>query len=230
MCRIGLLGVIALLAVQAQGQRTFTFKALSDKYDVQLRPEKLDLGVWRGKTEVTIFRKGSNRPFQTIHLDDTCVSLDESGRPDEAEIRDKRNGKWSTVYLDDLNFDGLEDLAVADGTNGGYRGISYRVYVFGRSAKRFVYSKEFTRLAQGPYFGIPEVNLKTKTLEVFWKSGAGFHEIQRYKIIRNRPVKIYERSEGCKGDGYCYITTRRLVQGKWRTWDKIVKASETNQL
>lgn len=222
-----LVKIILLLVVivpLALGQRTFTFDGVSEKYTARLKVDKFESGIWRGKTTVAIFRKGSARPFQVLYLNNTHVSLDDSGQPEEAEIRDQQNGKWSTVYLDDLNFDGLEDLAVADGTNGGYASVSYRVYLFDRSRKKFIYSKEFTRLSQGPYFGIPLVNARTKTLEVFWKSGAGFHEVQRYKVIKKKPVKVYERSDStASGDGKRYLTIRKLINGRWRTWTKTTK-------
>lgn len=222
--RIIVLSLVIAPAVFAQ--RTFTFTKLSSKFTVQLEVEKLELGAWCGRTSVAVFRKGSSRPFQVIQLNNTHVSLGDSGQPQEAEIRDKQNGKWSTVYLDDLNFDGLEDLAVADGTKGGYGGISYRIYIFNQSSKRFVYSKEFTKLSQGPFIGIPEVNSKTKTLEVFWKSGAGYHEVQQYKVVKNKPKKIYERSESTAiNNGNRYIKTKRLIKGRWRTWTKTLKES-----
>jgi hypothetical protein len=215
-----------ILAPSALAQQTFTFSKISNKYTVQLKAEKLEFGAWCGKTTVSLFRKGSARPFQVVHLKDTHVSVDDSGQPAEAEIRDKQNGKWSTVYLDDLNFDGLEDLAIADGTNGGYTSISYSVYLFDKASKKFVYSREFTKLSQGPFIGIPEVNSKSKTLEVFWKSGAGFHEVQQYKVVKNKPLKIFERSESTMiGNGNRYITTKKLINGRWRTWTKTLKDS-----
>jgi hypothetical protein len=72
--------------------------------------------------------------------------------------------------------------------------------------------------------GIPDIDRKEKTLEVFWKSGVGFRQTERYSARGKNPYKIYEYSESTAiGDGNRYITTKKLVRGKWRVWNKTVK-------
>ena len=217
---------IILLGGNILGQGIYRFDTLSPKFDIQLNAEKFEYGSWNGKTEVSIFYKGFKNPFQVFYLEDTRIFLDREGKPESASIKEKRNGKWSAVYLEDINFDGHADLGVIDGRNGGYSATSYRIYLYDPVKRKFTPSTSFTRLAQGPFFGMPEIDRKRKTLEVFWKSGAGFHEIQRYKVVKNRPVKIYQYSEDSMvNDGNRYITTKKLIKGKWRTWEKTVKDS-----
>lgn len=210
-------------------QQTFDIKNASKFFNVQVKVAKCDDLFCSGNTSFAIFNKRSVKPFQTIHLKETQISLDDNGKPEIAAVKDKKNGKWSSVYFEDFDFDGLEDFAVADGDNGGYRGTSYRIYLFDPSRKRFIFSPSFTRLGQGPYIGIPETNKKNRTLYIFWKSGAGFHQIERYSVSRKRPRKIYEYSEDSMiGNGNRYITTKKLINGRWRIWEKTVKDAEQN--
>lgn len=219
-----LLFLVASLNLTAFGQQHFRFTNISKKYDVDVTTERMEYTAWRGKTKVQLFRKGASRPFQIIHLKDTQILIDDNGKPEIARVKDKENGKWSSVYLEDFDFDGFDDLAVADGDNGGYRGTSYSIYLFDRTSVRFKLSPSFTRLGQGPYIGIPEIDTKKKTLEVFWKSGYGFYQIERYSVSGKKPRKIYEHSESTAiNDGNRYITTKKLINGKWRVWNKAVR-------
>lgn len=214
--------LIFFLSLPTLAQVHYRFTALSKKYDIQLTSERADDTTWRGKTKVALFLKGAVRPFQVIHLHDTQITIDADGKPEIASVADKKNGKWSSVYLEDFDFDGFEDLAVADGDNGGYRGTSYRIYLFDRNRSRFGFSQPFTRLAQGPYIGIPETNKKDRTLYVFWKSSCCMHFEETYLVTGSRPKLVMKRSEydDVHGDGYSDIETRKLIRGKWRTWNK----------
>ncbi len=219
-----ILFLIVFLNLTVLGQQHFRFATISEKFDVDVTAEKTDYTSWRGKTKIALFRKGAIKPFQIIYLKDTQIILNDNNKPEIASVKDKKNGKWSSVYLEDFDVDGLEDLAIADGNNGGYGGTSYCIYLFDRTSKRFKLSPSFTRLGQGPFIGIPEIDTKKKTLEVFWKSGAGFHQIERYSILGKHPRKIYEYSESTAiNDGNRYITTKKLINGKWRMWNKTVK-------
>jgi hypothetical protein len=126
--------------------------------------------------------------------------------------------------LEDFNFDGYEDLALPDGDNGGYHTTSWKVYLYDYRKKQFIYNKNFTKLAQGPFIGIFQIDYKNRIYKVFWKSGAGFHEIQRFKLIKGKPIKIYEYSENSMlGNGKVYITTKKLIKGKWKNWYRTEK-------
>ncbi len=225
--RVKLVTVFSLLTAFLLGHFTAAYSQqrhkvsnLSKKFDLVIDVQTLDEHRVSGK--FSIYRKGAKRPFQIIRHNETDRRLSEDS-PRFVSVSEKQNGKWSSVYFEDFNFDGNEDLAIADGSNGGYRGTSYRIYLFDRSG-RFVFSPSLTRLAQGPYIGIPEPDRKMRTLEVFWKSGAGFYQIERYKFIKNRPRKIYEYSkDSMAGDGNAYITTKKWVNGRWRVWNKTVK-------
>ena len=224
--------ILALfLSLTAFGQQQYRVTTLSKKYDVELRAEKVDGTGWSGKTDILLFRKKAVKPFQIVHLKDTRMSLDESGQPEIATIKDKQNGKWSSVYLEDFDFDGAEDLAVADGANGGYAGTSYRVYLFDRNRERFVFSPSFTRLTQGPYIGIFEIDRTKKTLTVFWKSSCCIHFSETYLFLNGQLKlvgKINDYYDPMSDPSFEVIETEKLINGKWRMWTKRKKIEKGN--
>lgn len=216
--------LVLLFCSTALAAETFYIKNVSKKFDVEIEVAECKNGFCKGKAKFSLFKEHIQKPFQIINLNETSVSLDENGQPEIAKIKDKKRGKWSSVYLEDFNFDGLEDLAISDGRNGGYAGTSYRVYLYSNRKKQFVFNSNFTRLVQGPYMGIFVIDYKEKTLETMWKSGAGFHEVQRYTVVKGRPKKVYELTEDAMlGNGKKYITTKKLINGKWRTRVKQIK-------
>ena len=121
------------------------------------------------------------------------------------------------VYLEDYNFDGFADLALRDGSNGGYGGPSYQIYLFSPKLKKFVNDPALTALNQEVYMGVMKVDRRRKVLRVNWKSGCCYHQEEEYKVVGNSPKKVFERAE--EGDpisGKLKITVSRLVRGKWR--------------
>lgn len=60
------------------------------------------------------------------------------------------------------------------------------------------------------------------TIKTFNKSGCCWHQTTRYKIVNNRPRKVYVFTEDAAGaDGEkVVLTTERLVGGRWRTKTK----------
>jgi hypothetical protein len=130
--------------------------------------------------------------------------------------------QWD-VFLDDFNFDGMTDLALRDGNNGGYGFPSYQVYLFSKGINKFVLSPSFTKLGQ--YQGMFEVNKDKKMIYNHTKSGCCSHTTEGYKIVNNKPFKVYDHTvegsvEVANGVTTPEVITKKLVNGKWRTWDK----------
>ncbi len=133
-----------------------------------------------------------------------------------------------SIFLEDYNFDGAEDLAIRDGNNGGYGGPSYQVYLFSKTAGKFVLSPSLTNLAQGTYLGMLEVDKKKKVLRNFSKDGCCWHQTEEFSVVGNRPKKVFEETEDARAEvgKRVRITTRKLVRGRWRTSVKYVKREE----
>jgi hypothetical protein len=219
-----LLIVILLLAGSAFAQESkFEIKNASKTYNVKLMVEKCDdERLCEGRALFTLHKKGLAVPFQVIRLPYTSFYLEDDGSPlvNETLLYDKQ----SVLSFGDYNFDGVDDISLRDGNNSGYGGPSYQIYLFSRAAKKFVRNAGLTTLGQ-ENLGMFEVDKKKKILTTFSKSGCCWHKMERYKVVSNRPVKVFEEVEdatSAEGDRV-KITTKRRVNGQWKTTVKYEK-------
>jgi hypothetical protein len=200
----------------ACAQVKFEVKNASKTYDVLIEVEKCEDKICEGKVAYTLFKKGRTVPFQVFKLDDTSFMLGENNRPSVNVT--KLYDEQSAVSMSDYNFDGIEDLALCDGRNGGYGAPSYQIYLFSPRTKKFVQSRSFTDLAQGEGLGMFEVDVKRKMLSTFSKSGCCWHVTREFSVVNNRPRKVLEIVEDATiaDEKKVKITTKRLVNGRWR--------------
>lgn len=213
---------ILLLSLNAFAQHEFEIKNASDIFDVKINIAKCDESFCEGKTTYTLFQKGKKTVFQKFDFENAVIQLGEDQKPlaNITLLYDEQ----SALTFDDFNFDGVKDLALNDGNNGGYGSPSYQVYLFSKAKNKFVHDASFSELAQE--LGMFDVDKKTKMLYVFSKSGCCWHQTAGYKVVRNRPVKTYELTEDAAGGEFVKITTKKLIKGKWRTWVKRKKIED----
>jgi hypothetical protein len=205
--------LLLFLSIPVAAQTRFDIKKASKTYDVRLEVEKCDDSFCGGKATFTLFKKRQAKPFQTIRLEDTEFMLEEATLANAKQMYDAQ----STVFFEDYNFDGIDDLAVRDGNNGGYNGPSYQIYLFSSTRKKFVRNISLTDLNQGGYLGMMEVDKKKHVLRTYSKSGCCWHQMQEFKVVNNRPYKVYEYTEDAMAaDGKVHIETRKRIGGKWR--------------
>ena len=194
--------VLIIFPASVLAQESKRQTALSAKYDLIVDQSNC-LSDWRGRTcdeTLKFLRKNSRRPFQSISL---------------------RAGDEPPIF-GDFNFDGNEDVAICDGMNGGYVTRSYRVYLFSATKGRFLFDPAFTSLSQGPSMGFFEIDRKKKTLTTATKMGFGHFTQPKYDVYHGKPRLIYKRihDESSAEQIWALITTKRLINGKWRTWSK----------
>ena len=111
----------------------------------------------------------------------------------------------------------MEDVAICNGPNGSYGGPAYSVYLSSRAAGKFVYSKTFSHL--GEHLGMFEVDKQRKRLSTLDKSGCCYHIAEEFIVVGNKPVKVrsVEEDATIADDRKVKITTKTLVNGKWKT-------------
>lgn len=219
--------ILFVLSIVSSGfaQKTFLLKEASKNFDVKIAVAKCEDDVCEGKGTIYLMKKNGKTAFQTIRMPNIYLELGENQKP-TANLVELYGMNNSGVIFEDFNFDGAEDLALRNGSEGGYGGPSYDVLLFTKGTGKFVKNAALTRLAS-ENLGMFEVNKKTKTLETFTKSGCCWHETTRYKVINNRPVKIYIFTEDAMGgDGKVRLTTQKLVNGKWRKTTKTALIDE----
>lgn len=150
---------------------------------------------------------------QTFTSDDLIFYTDKNKKPSQTmALYDEE----SPLILGDFNFDGSLDIAIRNGSWSGYSGPSYDVYVFAKNSQKFIKSDELTSLAS-EHLGMFTVNKKHKYLEIMDKSGAGWHQISRYAVIPNKPLKlIYVWTEDYSATGEVEVTTEVLTKTGWK--------------
>lgn len=215
--------LLLIIPTSVFAQHTFDLKDASKYFDIRVTVAECDDSYCRGKAKFEFFKKSGGAPYQVIDHDDTLIQL-EDGKPlaNVSLMYDKQ----SVVNIGDFNFDGMDDVAICDGDNGSYRSPSYRVYLSSRAAKKFVYNAAFTDL--GKHLGMFEVDKTKKRLTIFDKSGCCWHVREEYSVVRNRPVKVFVEEEDATipDETKVKITTKALVNGKWKTSVKYVKRVE----
>jgi len=208
--------IILMSTVSIAAQRTFDLKNASKYFDVKVRVAKCDDDYCSGKATFSFYKKGSSTAYQVINLPDTQIQLESSGKPlvNDTLLYDEQ----SVIDVEDYNFDGMEDVAICTGGNGSYGMPSYNIYLSSRAAGKFVYNAALSKL--GGHLGMFTVDKKNKTLETFDKDGCCWHITERYKVINDWPVKVFEQVEDATNPNSSRgmkVTTKKLVAGKWRT-------------
>ena len=219
---IKVLLTILLFCTCAAAQVRFAVKNASKLYDVEIEVEGCEDKICEGPVTFTLFEKNHLSPFQVFKLPDTSFMLGENDSPSTNITR--LYDEQSAVNFSDYNFDGIEDLSLCDGRNGGYGMPSYQIYLFQPRAGRFILSEEFTELSQEGRLGMFERDARRKRLRSSSKSGCCLHMTEEFVVVNNRPKKVLEIIEDATiaDRQRVKITTKRLIGGRWRTTTKYV--------
>jgi len=212
------------LSVAVSAQQKFEIKNASKNYDVRVEVESCEGETCSGTLKVELFKKSAPKPFQIINLVDTEFAVEEAQLINGKKMYDHQ----SIIFFEDYNFDGAADLSIRDGNNSGYGGPSYRIYLFSPRTAKFVFSQPFTDLGQGEYLGMFQIDRKRKKLRASSKSGCCLHRTDEFIVAGNRPKKIFEELEDATipDEKRVRITTKSLVNGRWRTTVKYVRRVE----
>ena len=217
---------ILLFCTCAAAQVKFEVKNASKLYDVEIEVEGCEDKICEGPVTFTLFKKNHLSPFQVFKLPDTSFMLGENDSPSTNITR--LYDEQSAVNFSDYNFDGIEDLSLCDGRNGGYGMPSYQIYLFQPRAGRFILSEEFTELSQEGRLGMFERDARRKRLRSSSKSGCCLHMTEEFVVVNNRPKKVLEIIEDATiaDKQRVKVTTKRLIGGRWRTTTKYVPRVE----
>lgn len=209
-------------AQTAPGHREFLIQDASKQFDIKIATENCIADKCVGKATYSFYNKGSTTFFQTIAMsadskfpDYACVWLDRAGRPfiNQFGYVDDQAG----VNVGDYNFDGRDDIALCKGS-GQYSMPAYEVYLSSGIPGKFEYSKAFTE-SLGHGLGMFDIDTTHRTLSTIGKSGCCWHITKTYAVSHNAPQKIKEEVwDATIGDrSKTKITTKKLVNGKWKT-------------
>jgi hypothetical protein len=215
---------LSLVAQNAFAQETFEIRNASREYDLKVRLASCgeadaaddSSNTCHGAARISLYRKQAKSPFQVLHLSDVELYRDTIAYNSKLTSKPRQlYGEEYGFVFDDFDFDGHQDLAICNGRNGGYGGPSYNVYLFNPRTEKFASNRKLSELTEGAYLGLFLLQPKRKQLVVFSKSGCCYHETETYRVVKQRPVLIEKEIEDAMGE-QVVITTRRLVNGKWR--------------
>jgi hypothetical protein len=217
--------ILLLLTGQVSlAQETLRIDNASREYDVLIRVQacgaeahEKNPNTCNGPAQVSLYKKGDRLPFQILRLKNIefykdTLAYNPALNKNPRLLYEEEYG----VVFDDFDFDGKQDLAICNGRNGGYAGPSYNIYLFDKSSNRFVENRRLSKLNEGVYLSLFFPDAKKKLLTTFSKSGCCYHETEKYRVVRKKPVLVEKIIEDAmSGDGNVLITTKKLVNGKW---------------
>jgi len=207
-------------------QHDFDLKNTPD-YSISFSVKDCDDTICSGAGIVAIKDARSKALIQTINSDDLSFSKEALAKTSTKDtvLYDEQ----SPIIVGDFNFDGSADLAVRNGSNGGYGGPSYDIYLFDAANKKFTLSESLTKLAT-ENLGMFSVDQNKKLITTHSKDGCCWHETDQYQVVNDQPVITYTLIEDASGatqkEGYMLITEKRLVSGKLVTTTKEVSQKE----
>jgi len=202
-----------LLFATGYAKAQFKFLALnsSNQYKAKIFVANCADGSCGGKATIILYDKATDAELQTFNSTDLDFNLNEK---QNANIGWLDLGKYQTpLVFGDFNFDGLEDVAVRNGSNGAYKEPSYDVYLNSTNNK-FILNNELTKLAS-ENLGMFDVDRKLKQLAIHQKDGCCYDKTINYMFDSKKGLieasSVIEDSS--IGDDVTVIT-QKMVDGK----------------
>ncbi|WP_157986724.1 XAC2610-related protein [Chitinophaga alhagiae] len=197
----------------------------SGRYNARITAVPCEGNECKGEAKVQLLEKERNRAVQTFTTEHMIVRLDSNRQKGEKQAA-PAEGQYPLIF-DDFNFDGEEDVAIRNGNNGSYGGLSYDVYVYNKARKTFTRDKWLTTLAS-ENLGMFETDRRRRQLTVRQKDGCCWHATIVYGMNANQKmVKVEEITEDARDGGdMVTVTTSRLENGKMKKTVKQYKTSE----
>lgn len=204
---------VLLFSTSALAQQTYVITNVPGDFDVKIIAPACNANGDAETSDVMLFRKGQSKAFQKLKTIKGCA--EESGAPETVPYDSEDQ---TSFFVGDYNFDGTTDLAIYGGNEGGYGSPVYKIYLFAKPANKFVYNDSLTKLTYS--LGMFKVDSRNKMLYVYSKDGCCFHQTKGYRVVNNRPSKVYEFTEEESPSGATIVSAKKLIAGKWRTWNR----------
>jgi hypothetical protein len=179
--------------------------------------------------------EGKNKLVQQLFLK-KIITLNKENKAKVNLVEDQEDsnfgrGNNGNFAIGDINFDGFDDLVLADSNEGGYGSSTYSIFLYHPESRKFIKSKEFTEKLGQSNTGLFDIDRKAKTLTTGWKDGCCFYQANTWQVQNNKLVLVQKVTEGdeqylawLKGENPSnynqdiYVTiTRELIHGKWVT-------------
>lgn len=180
-----------------------------------------------GPGMLDIFTKDTGKLVQHLQPQNIFIELDSKGKA-TTNLVEMYGDNNSGLVVDDINFDGFDDIALRTGNEGAYGGPSYEVLLYKPKSNNFVKNDALTQLGS-ENLGLFDIDPQSRTLTTSTKSGCCWHQSRVWEINNDQPVLIEEITEAAgsgNNQNTMMITTRKLVNGQWQTTEKKAETSE----
>jgi hypothetical protein len=219
-----LLAVACLLASACANAEPLTFHLVdpANKYNVEVvfaTPPAQSFEP--APAQITLRDKTSGQVLQRIESPEAFVDLDSQTM---AINQAPAYGDQSLLFFDDFNFDGLQDMAVRNGSEGGYGGPSYDIYLADPASSTLVFNPDYSYLTRDEQLGMFRVDPDAKRLLTMSKRGCCWHQHATWQVENNQPVMVAEKIVAAQMPseknpfmpaGYMDVTERELTAGQW---------------
>ncbi len=202
--------IISLLLASKHlySQTEYSIDDFSDTYFAKVIIDK--------KYKNEIFKKGTiviltkKKKKKLIRVETEEFVIDEDNK--KSSCVSYPYGEQNVLIYQDLNFDGQKDFAIQDGQHSCYHGPSYQIFL--KKGNAFLFSKEFTKLAQD-YCGMFQIDYAKRQLKTTNKSGCCLFTTTTYRITNNIPQPILIIEEAFDPNTKIKtITTKKWKNGK----------------
>jgi hypothetical protein len=204
---------ILLITSTSKAQFKFLANNSSNQYKAKIFVDKCENNSCGGKATVIIYDKASEREIDTFHSENLDFGLTEK---QDAKLGWLELGKYQTpLIFGDFNFDGFEDIAIRNGSNGAYSSPSYNVYLSSKDNK-FLLNSELTKMAS-ENLGMFDIDKKTKQIAIHQKDGCCFDKTINYKYDAKNV--LYEDSSVIEDSSIAdnvTVITQKIVAGKMK--------------
>lgn len=195
----------------ALAQFKFLAPNASDQYKAKIIVANGANRTYGGKATIILYDKIEEKEIQIFSSPELDFSLTEKQitYTDWLEL-----GKYQTpLVFGDFNFDGLEDLAIRNGSKGAYESPSYDVYLASKGNK-FILDKGLTKLAS-ENLGMFSIDKKSKLISIEQKDGRLYHKTINYAFDAKKGLKevSFVIEDATIGDDVIVIK-QKIVGGK----------------
>ncbi|QPH41051.1 XAC2610-related protein [Pedobacter endophyticus] len=202
---------LSLSALYSSAQYKFLANNCSNQYDVKVFVANCESRMCGGKATLILYDKITGKEIETFHSLDLDFNLTDKQNEKLGWIE---LGKYqSPLVFGDFNFDGYEDMAIRNGSNGAYSSPSFDVYLSAANQK-FELNAELTKLAS-ENLGMFDVDKKRKELVIHLKSGCCYQQSISYQFFsKNKLTEVSSVIEDSSIGDDVTVITRRLIDGK----------------
>jgi len=205
-----LIFIFLISGYSSPAQFKFLANNSSNQYKAKIFVADCNDGSCGGKATIILYDQITEKEIQTFHSADLDFGLTEK---QNAKIGWLELGKYqSPLIFGDFNFDGAEDIAIRNGSNGSYASPSYDIYL--SKGGNFFLNKELTKLAS-ENLGMFEVNKNLKQITINQKDGCCYYKSINYATgAKNGLTEVSSVIEDSSIGDDVTVITQKLLNGK----------------